>query len=81
MISGKFARAEIFSFQLDVDEGWKNVISQAIDNDIYLVTGDSLGLHTLDDTDSLHNESHAIWRPLHRSHLHHIVLVQRLEAR
>jgi len=46
-----------------------------------LVSGNSLGFDALDDADSLDDEPHAIWRPLHSANLHHVVLVERLEAR
>jgi len=46
-----------------------------------LFSGNSLWFDALDDADRLNDESDAIWRTLHRTHLHHVVLVQRLEAR
>jgi len=46
-----------------------------------LVSGNSLWFDAFDDADSLNDESHAIWWTLHCSHLRHVVLVERLEAR
>ena len=46
----------------------------------YLISGHFLGLDTPHDAHSLNDHLDTLWRPGHGSHLHHIVLVQGLQA-